>query len=99
MLGARFNNIDQLLEIYAFYMFQWKLSSGRNEDIWGATFQEGIDRGAASWVKGKDEESQVVECTGETSDNIFNVVGEVNCNSFRTRNVADMRAERFDILG
>lgn len=99
MLGAGFNNIDQLLEIYALYIFQRKLSSGCNEDIRGAPFQEGIDRGAASRVEGQDEEGQAVECTGEAGDDIFNVVSKVNCDPFCARGVADVRAEGLNVLG
>lgn len=99
MLGARFNNIDQLFEIHTLYIFQRKLPGRRNEDIRGTAFQEGIDRGAASGVKGQDKESQIVECAGKAGDDIFDVVGKVNRNPFCARDVADMRAEGLDVLG
>lgn len=99
MLGAGFNNIDQLLEIHTLYIFQWKLSSGCNENIRGAPFQEGINRGATSRVEGQDEEGQAVECAGEAGNDIFNVVCKVNCDPFCARDVVDVRAEGLDVLG
>lgn len=98
MLGARLNNIDELFEIYALYVFQWKLTGRRNENIWGATFQKGIDRGAASRVERQDKESQIIECAGETSDDIFNVISEVNRDPFCARDFVDVRAEGLNIL-
>lgn len=99
VLGARLNNIDELFEIHALYVFQWKLTGRRNEDIWSATFQEGIDRGAASRVERQDKESQVVECAGKAGDDIFNVIGEVNRDPFCVRDFVDMRAEGLNVLG